>query len=156
MGPKKLVVLLLTAAALGVPGCKPNQGEVEKTVKKGMEEQLHVQIKSLTLTPQSGGGYTGKAEASNGNTYDVTVTTEGSQYKWRAVPDQASLERMVTKGIQDQRKIQIKSLKLTKQAQGNYQGTAEAANGTRYEITVTFKGTQIEWKAKRVAPAKGK
>jgi hypothetical protein len=156
MWRKYLLLPFITSLALPLTGCSPSQAEIENTVKKGMEDQLKIQVKSLTLTKQSSDYYTGTAEATNGDKYDVTVTVKGNQYEWKAFPDKTTLEKVVKKGMQDQLKVQVKSMTLNKGPGDNYSGTAETFTGARYDITVTIHGKDIQWKAQLSAPVPNK
>jgi hypothetical protein len=135
---RKLLLLPFVAAfPIMLSGCGASQAEIEKTVREGMEEKLHTKVTSLTMSKTSDTKYNGTAVATNGTTYDVTATIDGKMVRWEAVPNQASMEKMVTQLVQERLKISVKTLTLTKGPGNTFHGTAESTTGAKLDIAGT-------------------
>jgi hypothetical protein len=64
----------------------PGQAMVEKLVRAGLKEQLSAEVKSLQLTKNGPGSYTGPPELSTGSKVIVTTRMEGVNLRWEARP----------------------------------------------------------------------
>ena len=141
-------ILLLPALALFLTGCGASQADIERDVKKGIEEKLHVKVSSLTLHKDSPDKYTGTAVLTNGENYEVQVDIKaGGMMEWRAQPDQAGIEKQMKKLIEDTYHTPIQSIQLVKAKDGNYTGEATLASGQRLTLTATWEGFQMMLRA---------
>jgi hypothetical protein len=139
--------LILAAVPLTLVGCGPSKGEMEKEAKKMIEEQLHVKVKSLTLNKESGNKYSGTAEATNGDKFDVYVTVSGRKYEIKAQPDEASVKQQFQKLIEEKIRFKVTSINLVRQADHSYTGEATLANGQKLKLTAQWEGNQFRLKA---------
>jgi hypothetical protein len=144
MYPRSLLFLSSFCVAVTISGCGPSQSEVERVVKSGIEEKMHIKVKSLTLTKGEGGKYTGSAESTAGEKYDVTATVSGTQVKWEAQTSQADLEKKIREHMETELGSKVKSLSLTRQPGGGYTGTAEVTTGQKYDVTVKNVGGRFQ------------
>jgi len=64
----------------------PGQAMVERLVRAGLKEQLSANVKSLQLTKNGPGSYTGPAELETGSKVIVTTRMEGVNLRWEARP----------------------------------------------------------------------
>jgi hypothetical protein len=62
----------------------PGQAMVEQVVRSGLEKQLSCKVKTLQLTKNGPGIYTGPAELSTNQRVIVTTRMEGKQLLWEA------------------------------------------------------------------------
>jgi hypothetical protein len=69
--------------------------------------------------------------------------------KW-AQSSEAELESALKEGMEEKFQIKIKSISLTKQADGNFTATAETFDGNTFSITGIVKGNRVSWRAHRV------
>jgi hypothetical protein len=144
---KSCHLLFVMAVALSLPGCGVRKGEVETEVKKGIEEKLHVKIKSINLNQGTGDTYTGTAETTTGDVYEVTATVKGRMIEWKAQVNQAGVEKELRKVLEDHYHSPVQSISLTKGAGGNYTGEATLNNGTKLRVTVNWEGALLKWEA---------
>lgn len=136
-----------------VLGCGSELGNIETSVRDEMKSQMKVEVKSLDLKKQAGGGYAGSATATNGDAYDVTVAPpKDNKFEWKAVHGQALVEKAVRDGLTTQLKTEVKSLELKKTSPGHYTGPAEMATGERVIVTTYMDGAQLKWEAKPATP----
>jgi hypothetical protein len=64
----------------------PGPAMVERVVRGGMEQQLSGKVKTLQLTKNGPGNYTGPAELTDGRKVVVTTRMEGMNLVWEAKP----------------------------------------------------------------------
>jgi hypothetical protein len=64
----------------------PGQAMVEKMVREGLEKQLGSPVKTMTLTKNGPGTYSGPAELQNASKVNVTTKMEGTMFLWEALP----------------------------------------------------------------------
>lgn len=144
------ILSLVAPAVLAVfaIGCTPRQNDIEKSIREGMKADQNVEIKTIDLTKQSDGGYTGTATADNGDEYEIIVNKpRGSRVDWRAVPSQPMVERIVRGGMDEKLKSKVKTLNLTKESPGTYYGTAELEDGTKLNVSTKMEGNALTWQA---------
>lgn len=66
----------------------PSQSMVEKMMREGIETQVKVKVKALSLTKQGPGTFTGTADLENGLKMNVSTNMEGRSMRWKAEPAQ--------------------------------------------------------------------
>jgi hypothetical protein len=64
----------------------PGQTMVEKLVREGLEKQMSTKVKSLQLTKNGPGSYTGTAELASGMKVTVTSRMDGAKFVWEGKP----------------------------------------------------------------------
>jgi hypothetical protein len=64
----------------------PGPAMVDRIVKAGLEQQLMTKVKTLQLTKNQPGHYTGRAELANGSQVTVTTHMQGADFVWKADP----------------------------------------------------------------------
>lgn len=151
---RRLVCITSTVAlALLVSGCSPSQNDIEKSIRDGMKTNLGVRVSSLDLKKQADGSYAGTAVAQNNEVYDVTTTpVKDNKVEWKAIPGQATVERKVREGLEQQLSTKVKTLQITKIGPGNYTGSAELATGAKVNIKTHMEGQQLMWEAQPATP----
>jgi hypothetical protein len=146
--PRSLVLLVPVCLVATLVGCAPSKGDIDKSIKEEMKTSLGLDITSTDLTKKADGGYTGTATAANGDVYDVEVEpSKSGKAEWKAVPSKPTVEKMVREMIDNQIKIKVKSLDLSKQGFGSYTGTATLENGQKMKVTGTMEGKNLNLKA---------
>jgi hypothetical protein len=129
-----------------VSGCSPGQRAVEQSIVQEMKSGRGVEITAINLTKQGDGSYTGTATAANGDTYEVvTEPPKGGQIRWEAIPDQTMIERHVRSEMDAKLPAKVVALSLTRKGKGVYEGTAELANGFKYNVSTKMEGTNLHW-----------
>lgn len=145
----RVVAVYLGIALVG--GCAPKQADIEKMVRDEVSVRLESEVTALTLNKQPDGGYAGTATIANGDVYDVVVDRpRGGRVQWRLLPSQALAERLVRNGLESEHRCQVKSLNLTKQASGEYTGTAVLETGVELSVTASMQGKRFVWKTEPV------
>lgn len=140
--------LVLPVCFAVLSGCAPSKGDIEKSIKDEMKTSMNVEITSTNLTKGADGGYTGTATAANGDVYDVTAETpKGGRSAWTAIPAQSTVERMVREKIENDNKVKVKSIALTKQGPGVFSGTLELEGGGKMKVSTSMEGKNMNWKA---------
>jgi hypothetical protein len=66
----------------------PSQAMVEKMMREGIATQIKSNVKTLTLTKQGPGIYSGTADLENGLKMKVSTSMEGKNMNWKAEPMQ--------------------------------------------------------------------
>jgi hypothetical protein len=64
----------------------PGQAVVERTVRDAMNAQLPAKVKTLSLTRQGPGIYSGTGELEDGTRLKVSTSMEGKNLNWKAEP----------------------------------------------------------------------
>ena len=143
----RFVTLLALVWFAALPGCAPRQEDVEKAVRAEMSARLETAVDSLKLETQPGGGYSGTATV-GGDTFDVVVDPpRGGRVQWRLFPSQATVERVVTDGLQNRHQLRVTALDLKKEESGNFTGTAALEDGTKLRVEAKLTGRRIVWEA---------
>ncbi len=146
----RFAILVVCSFACAGCGGTPSQAEVEKTVRDGMKATQGVEVEKLTLAEQ-GGGYVGTATATNGDTYDVTVSPpKRGRFQWNAVASQATVERILREKIERTHQLRVVRLELAKESPGAYTGTVELEDGTRWKVSTSMMGSELKWQADRL------
>jgi hypothetical protein len=147
----RFVVLVALAASLApAPGCAPRQEDVEKAVRREVSARLEAEVDSLKLEKQPGGGYAGTATI-GGDAFDVVVDPpRGGRVQWRLFPSRATVERVVTDGLQARHQLRVTALDLKKQEGGSFTGTAALEDGTKLHVTAKLEGRKIVWETEPV------
>ena len=139
---------MIASCSSALTGCAPGKSDIDKSLREEMNAKLNVEITSTNLTKQPDGGYTGTATTRTGDTYDVTVgPVKGGQFEWKAIAGQALVEKDMRTWLEGQYKSKVKTLALTKQGPGVYNGTADMENGLKLNVSTHMEGIQLMMKA---------
>ncbi len=129
------------------------QSTVERMLRDHLKTTMTIEVSALDLKKQPDGGYTGTANAANGDTYEVTAGAPAKEgIALGVVPGQSTVERMVSEDIEKQTKAKIKSFALTRKGPGTYTGTATQENGGVLVITTKLDGQNLTWTFRPLRP----
>jgi hypothetical protein len=148
-------VLLVSTLLLAflASGCGPGKSDIEKSIRSEMKTSLGVDITTVQLNKQSDGSFVGTATAQNGDVYDVTtLPPKGNKCEWKALPGLPMVERRVREGLEQQLKVKVKSIQLTKNGPDSFAGSAELSTGVKMTVKTRMEGLQMLFEAKPVIP----
>jgi hypothetical protein len=123
--------------------------DVEKVIREGLKEKTGRVPDTISVQPEGDGKYSGTA-LFGVEMWDVsaTVTKSGIEWKGRsrnpaAMIEGEVVEKEVRRQMRERTGQDVRSLTLTKQADGLYKGSG-VLNGVRQNITVKVVNTSVE------------
>jgi hypothetical protein len=113
-------------------------------VKRGLEQLQTSKVKSIELKPRTQGDHAGTATLTSGEVYDIRVgtppawrgTPQDGEITWRHALQSASYETWVRNAMEERYMEKVASIKLKRQINGEYGGTARLESGERFQVRV--------------------
>jgi hypothetical protein len=115
---------------------RPPLARAESDLRKDMETKLNKKVRSLQLTRQEDGRFSGTAELESGEQFDVREGDENSpellRYEW----NQATVEKWIKQVAQERYNDTLRTLSVTRQGPTRYTGKATGTSGLQYDVSL--------------------